>query len=175
MKSEKLQKAVCTVLGEKVFIEPFSLERLAEFYALYLNSRFKWEKFITLHFQSLLEAGKYLNQQVQNDCFIGFFVVEKDTNKLAGFILGDEVSQTEVSLTFAVGESYEGKGYIFEARKLMEHLLKSVGFKYAEAICDVDNIRCTTLLCRGGYCLVHTQKIDIGMLSMVLKFYRKKL
>lgn len=175
MKSEKLQKTLCCAYGEKVFIEPFTLKRLAEFYALYQVSRYKWERFITLFFRSPLDAGAYLNQQVQNDHFTGFFVVEKKTDKLVGFILGDELSTEEVSLTRAIGCQYERRGYAYEAKQLVEQLLKKAGYKYVGGICDASNTRSIELLCRGGYHLVHTQKIAVASVVLTLEFYRKCL
>lgn len=174
MKSEKLLKTIRPVCGEKVCLEPFSLGRLNEFYELYQKSKAKWEKFLVLHFRSIAEAARYINQQM-GDKFTGYFILEKFSDKMVGFILGDEIEGDVISRSRAIGGEYEGRGYGYEANKLFEQLMKEAGYNALLLFCDEDNIRSQKLLQRDNCILVETKKIAYGPCSMNMLVYAKPL
>ena len=128
MKSEKLLK-VYPLSGDKVVLELFSLARSAEFYSLYQNAKSSWEKFIVMHFKSIFEANNFISQQFNNDDFVGFFIIDKKTNKLVGFILGDEIGARVLSRTSAIAPEFEGQGDVYESRKLFEQWIKTGGYE----------------------------------------------
>jgi len=174
MKSEKLLK-VYPLSGDKVILEPFSLARLNEFYSLYQNAKSGWEKFIVLHFKSIFEANKFIAQQFTNDNFVGYFIVEKTTNKLIGFVLGDEIAADALARTIAIAPEFEGRGYAYEAITLFEQWMKSVGYEDLAVFCDAENERNIKLLERDGCHLVYKEKLGDGVHSMVMCYYIKPL
>lgn len=163
------------VKGDKVCLEPFSYKRLLTFYSLYKDSRQKWEKFVVLHFRGIDDVKKFIAQQTQNDAFIGFFILNKKSFRPIGFILGDEISDTEVSVTRAISQKYEGRGYAYEARQLFEQLLSEAGYSAIVSFCDTENTRSRELLLRDGYIKEDTTRISLGPVSMEMEKYRKCL
>ena len=174
MKSEKLLK-VYPLSGDKVLLEPFSLERLNEFYSLYQNAKSSWEKFIVLHFKSIFEASVFISQQFNNDNFVGFFIVEKTTNKLIGFVFGDEVETDTLVRTTAIAPEFEGIGYAYEARTLFEQWMKSVGYNVLAGFCDAENERNIKLLKKDGWNLVLKKKFWYGAHTIEMCYYIKPL
>lgn len=174
MKSEKLL-TVYPLSGDKVILEPFSLARLNEFYSLYQNAKSGWEKFIVLHFKSIFEANNFIAQQFNNDGFVGFFIIDKKTNKLVGFILGDEVEVVALARTTAITPEFEGQGYVYEARKLFEQWVKTVGYETLLEFCDAENVRNIKLLERDDWTLHSKQKLGVGAFSMEMCCYIKQL
>lgn len=175
MKSEKLLKSIRSVSGTKVLLEPFSFARLEEFYRLYQNSRHKWEKFLTLHFNTIGNAGTWISQQALLDFFIGFFIIEKSSGKIVGFISGDEFEDKGISRTRAIGIEYEGKGYAYEASKLFERLVKDAGYPAIICFCDEENERNKKLLLRDGFVKISKEKLECSSASVILGIYAKML
>lgn len=174
MKSKKLLKITRLIEGEKVCLEPFSYKRMLKFYDLYRTSHKHWEQFIVLHFQGIEDVKKFIAQQ-QRDSFVGYFILEKKSYKPIGFILGDEISASEMSLTRAIGVSYEGRGYAYEARKLLEQALRDAGYASIVSFCDAENRHSKELLQRDNYVQEGSQRLAFGPVSMELEVYRKIL
>ena len=175
MKSEKLLSMVKFTAGEKVCLDPFSDKRLWQFYSLYRESRQKWEKFVVLHFNGFDGARQFIAQQDNNDKFVGYFILDKKSFRTIGFIMGDAISDTEISITYAISAKYEGRGYAFEARQLFENLMIDAGFTSIVSFCDAENTRSKALLLRGGYEKEEARTLSVGPVSMVLETYRKRL
>ena len=176
MKTKKIQKTVLFQKGKLVSLEPFSFERCEEFYQLYLTSKTKWEKFIVLHFDNINDAKRYIAQQFSNDRFTGYFVINNSTNKMVGFIFGDESGDgTAILRTRATGCEYENMGYGFEATQLFESLMRKAGYSSIKLACDTDNQRSKKLLLRDGYVYNETVHIPYWGGSLDLEFYSKQL
>lgn len=175
MKSQKLLDLVCYIEGEKVILEPFSYRRMLSFYTLYKTSYKKWEQFVTLNFRGLDDVRRFIAQQTQNDAFVGYFILNKKSFKPVGFILGDEISDSEIAITFAIGVQYEKCGYAYEARRLFEDMSKEAGYASMVCFCDAENTRSVELLLRDGYQGSKIEKIDVGSVSMDLEVYCKLL
>lgn len=175
MKSEKLLSMIQFAEGEKVCLEPFSYKRLLQFYSLCKKSRAKWEKFVVLHFNGLNGARQFIAQQVNNDKFVGYFILDKKSFKTIGFIIGDAISDTEMSITRAISAKYEGRGYAFEARQLFEDLMVDAGFTSIVSFCEEENTHSKELLLRDGYEKEAARTFSIGSVSVVLETYRKYL
>jgi len=174
MKSEKLLR-VYPLSGDKVVLEPFLLGRLNEFYSLYQKAKSSWEKFIVLHFDSIVATAQFIAQQFTNDYFVGYFIVEKTTNKLIGFVLCDEIAAYALARTIAIAPEFEGRGYAYEARTLFEQWMKSVGYEDLAVFCDAENERNIKLLERDGCHLVSKEKLGDEVHSMIMCYYIKPL
>lgn len=174
MKSQKLLNTLRFIEGEKVCLEPFSYKRLLSFYSLYKTSRQKWEQFIVLHFHGIDDVKRFIAQQTQKDYFSGYFILEKKSFKLVGFLLGDEISASEIAITYAIGSQYEGRGYAYEARQLFEKLSKKADYTSIISFCDAENVHRNKLI-QDGYLKESTQKISLGSCSMNIDIYRKLL
>lgn len=175
MKSQKLLKTIRPAEGANVCLEPFSLRRLREFCSLYLCNRSKWEQFLVLHFKNLNEIESFITQQSRNDKFTGYFIVEKSSGKLIGFILGDELEHDGICRTRAIAAEFEGRGYAFEAAQLFEKIVKEAGYEAVILSCDSINKHVKELALRGGYQKIKTQKFTNGPVSMDLDIYIKIL
>lgn len=175
MKSEKLQKTICRMCGERISLKPFSLKQLNEFYKLYLTSQSKWNEFISLCFKSIRDAEIYLKQQTEEDFFTGYFITEKTTGKLVGFILGDELDDNSISVTFAIGQKFGHRGYARDALKLFEGQMKNAGYKNVIAFCDGENRISENILRRADYHWAASQKIPLEPCAMELKVWDKQL
>ena len=175
MKQGKILKTVCSKKGKLVSLVPFSFDRYKEFYQLYLTSKSEWEKFLVLHFKNIDDAKKFISQQYNNDRFIGYFVILNETNKMVGFILGDEVENNSIIRTRATATEYENKGYGYEATQLFENIMRKAGYSSIILSCDAENTRSQKLLLRDGYQFQKTEHIQIGFVSMNFIFYKKNL
>lgn len=175
MKQGKILKTVRSKRGRLVSLEPFSFDKCKEFYQLYLASKSKWEKFLILHFYNIDDAKKFIAQQYKNDNFTGYFVINNATQKMVGFIFGDEISNSSIMRTRATGYEYEKSGYGYEATQLFEALMRKAGYSSITLSCDAENRRSKELLLRDGYQYEKTEHIRLGFVSMDLQLYSKQL
>ena len=173
MKKGKILKTVRCKRGKTVTLEPFSLSRLKEFYNLYLSSKSEWEKFLVLHFKNIDDAKIFIAQQFTNDKFTGYFVIHNETDKLLGFIFGDEVNNNSILRSRATGFGYEGKGFGYEATQLFENLMQKAGYSSIILSCDAENTRSKELLLRDGYKYDKTEHFSIASVSLDLLFFSK--
>lgn len=100
------------ISGEKVLLEPFCLEKAKEFFELYQTSSFEWNRFIALGFASEEQAKSYITQQMKQEFTSAFFIIEKASGKMVGFIWGDSLSAEFVARTRAIGVAFRGRGYL---------------------------------------------------------------
>ncbi len=176
MKQGKILKTIRSKKGKLVSLEPFSFDRYKEFYQLYLTSKTEWEKFLVLHFQNIDGAKNFVAQQYNNDRFTGYFVILNETNKMVGFIFGDEVEGNSIVRTRATATAYEHKGYGYEATQLFEAIMRKAGYKSITLACDAENLRSKELLLRDGYHYLSTEPIRVGAIVVEeLMFYSKQL
>lgn len=175
MKEGKILKTVRSKRGRLVSLEPFSFDKCKEFYQLYLTSKSEWEKFLILHFYNIDDAQKFIAQQYNNDKFTGYFVINNATQKMVGFIFGDEISNHSIMRTRATGCAYERQGFGYEATQLFESLMKKAGYSSITLSCDVENRRSQELLLRDGYHYEKTEHLQLGFMSMDFLFYSKQL
>lgn len=175
MKQGKILKTVRQKHGKKVSLEPFSLNRLKEFEQLYQASKSEWEKFLVLHFKTLEDTKKFITQQYSNDRFTGYFIIQNETNKLIGFIFGDELKNGSIMRTRATGQGYEHQGYGYEATQLFEALMKKAGYTSITLSCDAENQRSKELLLRDGYQYERTEHVNLFNVAMDFMFFSKNI
>lgn len=138
--------------GDKIILEPFSLKRATEFYKLYQASKRTWDAFINLPLDSPEQAVSYIiEQEVMN--IPAYFIIEKTSNKLAGYILGDKLfEETQlISRTRAIGTAFEKKGYAREAALLFDAWAKKAGYIGMVVLIVPYNIRALRLAEREGF------------------------
>lgn len=175
MKKGKILKTIRSKRGKVVSLEPFSFNRCKEFYQLYLASKPEWEKFLVLHFSNLDDAKNFIAQQYNNDKFTGYFVVNNETRKLLGFIIGDELNSCSIIRTRATGSAYKHQGYGYEATQLFEAIMRKAGYESVILYVDAENKLSRELLQRDGYQYEKTEHLSIGFVFTDLLVYSKKL
>ena len=173
MSKMEIRQSAYRKVGELVTLEPFSFNRFKEFYDLYLKTKETWEEFLFLGFEDALDVKEFIGDQYKNHLFAGFFIIENTSNKLVGFIIGEQdVEENVVMSTFAIAQEFERKGYASETLFLFEVLMKSVGCEMLLNGCGLKNDACKSLFEKSGY-------LYLGAVSFYvfaeLDFYFKKL
>ncbi len=169
----KIRQSTSRKVGRLVTLEPFSFNRFKEFYELYLRTKETWEDFLFLGFEGACDVKKFINEQYKNQLFAGFFVIENTSNKLVGFIIGEQDEEDDVVMcAFAIAQEWERNGFATEALCLFEELMRGVGCEMVLNGCYLKNEACKNLLKKSGY---HYLRTVSWYVFAELDFYFKKL
>lgn len=175
MKQGKILKTIRFKRGKIVSLEPFSLEKYKEFYQLYLSSKSSWENFLLLPITQEEGAKKFIAQQYNDDHFSGYFVIDNQTKKMVGFILGEEIDNNSIMRSRAIGTQYQHQGYGYEAAQLFENIMKKAGYASITLSCNIENFRAKELLLRDGYQYLKNEHIQYGSVFADFQFFLKQL
>lgn len=175
MSEQKIYHVAIRKIGKLVTLEPFSFNRLREFYRLYQKTSESWEEFLFLGFNDGYDVREFINQRFTNPLFTGFFIVVD--RKVVGFILGecDEVDDKVVMITYAVAKEFENKGYASEAIQMFEELLKDADFSVILSGCTSDNVKSKHLMEKSGYQYLETRTMQFVFDKVDMDYYFKVL
>ena len=175
MKTGKILKTLRAKRGKVVSLEPFSFKREREFYHLYLASKSDWERFLVLHFSDIGDAHEFIAQEYSNDKFTGYFVINNETQKMVGFVFGDDIGNGAIMRSTAIGREYQKSGYGSEAMFLFESIMTKAGYTYVKVACDAENACAQKIMDKTNYIHEKTENINLGPVSLNLKIYSKLL